>query len=126
MLRELPLPGPQHRPAAPPVVLAAARACAAAPSPLPSGGIEAEVLETLLGSDLPAGPLLDAIASRAAAALQEQAAGLPIAPAELRGVAARIATGLAVALLQSDLNERIAARLAAEAPFADGWRSCPE
>lgn len=126
MLRELPLPGPQHRPAAPPVALAAARACAAVPSPLPCAGIEAAVLEGLLGADLAAGPLLEAIASRAAAALQARADGRPIPPAELRDVAARIATGLAVALLQSDLNERIAARLAAEAPFAEGWRSCPE
>jgi hypothetical protein len=29
-------------------------------------------------------------------------------------------------LLESDLAERITARLAEEAPFAEGWRSCPE
>ena len=46
--------------------------------------------------------------------------------AEVRGVAARIATGLAVTLLESDLAERITSRLAEEAPFAEGWRSCPE
>jgi di/tricarboxylate transporter len=41
-------------------------------------------------------------------------------------VLAGAGSGLAVALLESDLAERITARLAHEAPFAEGWRSCPE
>ncbi len=86
------------------------------------------MLEGLLHGELVGSSLLDAIADRTASALQQSAAvGAAIpGPEEVRGVAARLATGLAVALLQSDLADRIAARLEAEAPFAEGWRSCPE
>jgi hypothetical protein len=90
-----------------------------------TGALEATVLEGLLHGELVGASLLDAIAERTASALQQSPA-VAQGPAELRGVAARLATGLAVALLQSDLADRIAARLEAEAPFADGWRSCPE
>ena len=85
------------------------------------------MLEILLKSEANGAGLLDVIASHTAEALQQapQAEACPTA-AELRGVAARIATGLAVALLESDLPERIGDRLAAEAPFSEGWRSCPE
>jgi hypothetical protein len=41
-------------------------------------------------------------------------------------VAARVAAGLAVALMESDLSERIAAELAERSAFAEGWRACPE
>lgn len=134
MLLDGSLNGSHHRPspAGAPLTLvpaAPARACAIAPPAASAAttGVEAEVLEGLLGGDLPTGPLLEAIADLTASALQQGASvGVGIAPAEVRGVAARVATGLAVALLQSDLAERISARLAAEAPFADGWRSCPE
>jgi hypothetical protein len=93
-----------------------------------TGAVEASVLEGLLHGELVGSSLLDAIADRTASALQQSAAvGAAIpGPEEVRGVAARLATGLAVALLQSDLADRIAARLEAEAPFAEGWRSCPE
>jgi hypothetical protein len=81
----------------------------------------------LLHGELVGPSLLEAIAERTACALQRNAAGGDAPSAEqVRGVAARVATGLAVALLQSDLADRIAARLEAEAPFAEGWRSCPE
>lgn len=87
------------------------------------------MLACLLQADLAAGPLLDTIAALSAEALQQAPlAAAPPSPAELRSTAARIATGLAVAvaLLESDLADRIAARLAEKAPFAEGWRSCPE
>lgn len=132
MLREQRLPAPTLRlaPSGSPLVAlpsASVRPCQAVPTGEASGGVEKAVIDVLLRGELPGGLLLDAMADQCAAALQqspEAAAGL--SAAELRGLAARVATGLAVALLQSDLNERIAARLAAEAPFADGWRSCPE
>lgn len=44
----------------------------------------------------------------------------------VKGVAARVAAGLAVALMESDLAERIAAQLAERSAFAEGWRACPE
>jgi hypothetical protein len=92
-----------------------------------NASVEATVLEILLKSEANGAGLLDVIASHTAEALQQtpQAEACPTA-AELRGIAARIATGLAVALLESDLPERIGDRLAAEAPFSEGWRSCPE
>lgn len=133
MLQEQPLPVPQLRAAgasAPLVALPtpAPRPCVAVPASEPgSHGLEAEVLASLLGGELAAGSLLDAIADRTAAVLQRNAvAAAGLSPAEVRLVAARVATGLAVTLLQSDLAERISERLAAEAPFAEGWRSCPE
>ena len=74
-----------------------------------------------------AASLLDILATLTAEALLQAPNGAAgSTPDEVRGVAARIATGLAVALLESDLAERITARLAEEAPFAEGWRSCPE
>ncbi|MFM9102975.1 MAG: hypothetical protein ACKOPS_17280, partial [Cyanobium sp.] len=106
---------------------AAVRPCQAVPANEACGGLEREVIEGLLRGDLPGGLLLEAIADHCAAALQRSPeAAVGVSAAELRGLAARVSTGLAVALLQSDLSERIAARLAAEAPFAEGWRSCPE
>ena len=33
---------------------------------------------------------------------------------------------LAVALMESDLAERVALLLAEDLPFAEGWRACPE
>jgi hypothetical protein len=97
---------------------------------LAPNGLEAGVITRLLEGD-PRDPLaaslLDTLASLTAEALQQAPNGAEgSTPAEVRGVAARIATGLAVALLESDLADRITARLAEEAPFAEGWRSCPE
>jgi hypothetical protein len=131
MLLEQPLSGPQRRPGGPgaPLVLvpaAASRPRVVAPTP-ETGAVEAAVLDGLLHGELVGPSLLEAIAERTACALQRNAAGGDAPSAEqVRGVAARVATGLAVALLQSDLADRIAARLEAEAPFAEGWRSCPE
>ena len=142
MIREHPLPGLHRRPAQVPPQPPASGAAAVPPaagSPaagFPAAGssaagssvaVEARVLARLLQADLAAGPLLDTIAALSAEALQQASLGAaPASPAELRSTAARIATGLAVALLESDLADRIAARLAEEAPFAEGWRSCPE
>jgi hypothetical protein len=98
---------------------------------VPAGGLEAGVITRLLEGDPLADPLgdslLDTLTTLTAEALLQAPSGAAgSTPAEVRGVAARIATGLAVALLESDLAERITARLAEEAPFAEGWRSCPE
>jgi len=94
---------------------------------MPPSGLEAGVIARLLEGDPLAASLLDTLATLTAAALQQAPNGASgSTPADVRGVAARIATGLAVALLESDLADRITARLAEEAPFAEGWRSCPE
>jgi len=94
---------------------------------MPPSGLEAGVIARLLEGDPLAASLLDTLATLTAAALQQAPNGAAgSTPADVRGVAARIATGLAVALLESDLADRITARLAEEAPFAEGWRSCPE
>jgi len=88
------------------------------------------ITRLLEGDPLPHGvgdSLLDTLATLTAEALLQAPNGAAgSTPDEVRGVAARIATSLAVALLESDLAERITARLAEEAPFAQGWRSCPE
>jgi len=44
----------------------------------------------------------------------------------VKGVAARVAAGLAVGLMESDLVQRIERCLEASTPFADSWQSCPE
>ena len=94
---------------------------------MPPSGLEAGVIARLLEGDRLTASLLETLATRTAEALLQAPNGAAgSSPAELRGVAARIATGLAVALLESDLADRITARLAEEAPFAEGWRSCPE
>jgi hypothetical protein len=134
MIREHVLPVPHRRPSGPvgsaPQVNATTapdrpRLVALTPGVTP-GGLEAGVIAAVLQADRAGGSLLDTLASLTAESLQQA----PLAPgatsAEVRGVAARIATGLAVALLESDLADRITARLAEEAPFAEGWRSCPE
>lgn len=47
-------------------------------------------------------------------------------PALIKGLTTRVAASLAVALMESDLDERVAELMAQEAPFAEGWRACPE
>ena len=42
------------------------------------------------------------------------------------GCPTRVAASLAVGLMESDLDARVAALMAQEAPFAEGWRACPE
>lgn len=135
MIREPTLLGPHRRPTGPAV--AAPPGPAATPPARPrlvalnsaasAGGVESLVIARVLNGEGARSALLDTLATLTAGALQEAPnAWTGATPAELRGVAARIATGLAVALLESDLAERIASRLAQEAPFAEGWRSCPE
>lgn len=113
MIREPALLTPHRRPPGP---------GAAAPG---EGGLEQAVVASLLEGGAGEPALVDTIAELAARALQAAPEAAAAAP-EVRALAARIATGLAVALLQSDLGERISARLADQAPFAEGWLSCPE
>lgn len=93
--------------------------------PVPAGldRVDAVVVSALVGQ----GDLLDDLATLSAEALRQ----LPWPETgpdatSLRGVAARVAAGLAVALMESDLSERIAAQLAERSAFAEGWRACPE
>jgi hypothetical protein len=136
MIREHVLLGPHRRPTG---LTAVTPAPGLGPTPperprlvgltpgMPPSGLEACVIARLLEGDPLAASLLDTLATLTAAALQQAPNGAAgSTPADVRGVAARIATGLAVALLESDLADRITARLAEEAPFAEGWRSCPE
>jgi hypothetical protein len=44
----------------------------------------------------------------------------------VRDLTTRVAASLAVALLESDLSERVESLLAEDAPFAEGWLACPE
>jgi hypothetical protein len=138
MIREQGLLGPHRRPTGQ-AALALIPPQGPNPTPAPRarlvalpagagpGGIEAGIISDLVQGELPAGSLLDTLAFLTAEALQQAPNGAAGSnPAMVRGVAARIATGLAVALLESDLADRITARLAAEAPFAEGWLSCPE
>lgn len=115
MIREQALLSPHRRPPGP----GAATAALAGP------GLEQAVVASLLEGGVGEPALVDTIAELAARALQAAPEAAAAAP-EVRALAARIATGLAVALLQSDLGERISARLADQAPFAEGWLSCPE
>jgi hypothetical protein len=130
MIREHALPLPLRRSLGPVVSTPQANGASPPARPrlvaltagIPSGGLEAAVIARLLEGD-PLGTLA-ILTAEALQAAPNGAAGSTAA--EVRGVAARIATGLAVTLLESDLAERITARLAEEAPFAEGWRSCPE
>lgn len=135
MIREHLLPGPHRRPLA--SVVSAPQGAATTQPVRPRlvaltpgnrhGGLEAGVIARLLEEKGPGDSLLDSVARLTAEALQQAPlTSTESTPSEVRGVAARIATGLAVALLESDLADRITARLAQEAPFAEGWRSCPE
>jgi hypothetical protein len=135
MIREHALPIPLRRSLGPVVSTQQANGASPPARPrlvaltpgVPSGGLEAAVIARLLEGDPLGDSLLDTLAILTAEALQAAPNGAAgSTAAEVRGVAARIATGLAVTLLESDLAERITARLAEEAPFAEGWRSCPE
>jgi len=79
------------------------------------------VVTTLLGH----GELLADLARLCAEALR-RSAGAEVDRAAVRGLTTRVAASLAVALLESDLAERVEALLTEEAPFAEGWRACPE
>jgi hypothetical protein len=91
--------------------------------PAPRARADALVVAALVDQ----GDLLDDLASLCAEAMRQQSWGEASPdPASLRGVADRVAAGLAVALMESDLPERIAAALAERSAFAEGWRACPE
>lgn len=97
------------------------------PHLLPVPGALDRVDGVVVGALVDQGDLLDDLATLSAEALRQfswQDAG-PDA-AVLRGVAARVAAGLAVALMESDLAERVAEKLMERSPFAEGWRACPE
>ncbi|MEB3331572.1 MAG: hypothetical protein VKI83_03650 [Synechococcaceae cyanobacterium] len=93
----------------------------------PSGqvGLDRVVVATLLAH----GELLNDLARLCADALRRSGAGELDNGSEsavVKGLSTRVAASLAVALMQSDLPERVTALLAEEAPFAEGWRACPE
>jgi hypothetical protein len=97
------------------------------PHLLPQPGALERVDGVVVGALMDQGDLLDDLATLCAEALRQ--APWEAAEAEasaVRGVAARVAAGLAVALMESDLAERIAAKLAERSAFAEGWRACPE
>lgn len=84
-------------------------------------GLDRLVVDTLLGH----GELLADLARLCADALR-RTGGSERDPALVKGLTTRVAASLAVGLMESDLDERVAALMAQEAPFAEGWRACPE
>lgn len=84
-------------------------------------GLDRVVVATLLGH----GELLGDLARLCADALR-RTGGSELDPALVKGLTTRVAASLAVGLMESDLDARVAALMAEEAPFADGWRACPE
>ena len=84
-------------------------------------GLDRLVVETLLAH----GELLVDLSRLCADALR-RTGGSELDPALVRGLTTRVAASLAVALMESDLDERVAAQMAQEAPFAEGWLACPE
>ncbi|MFM7086365.1 MAG: hypothetical protein ACKOXO_05160 [Cyanobium sp.] len=90
-----------------------------------SGGRDAVVVSALLGH----GELLADLAQLCAEALRrggDSDLDAAAEAAEIKGLTTRVAARLAVALMESDLPERVALLLARERPFAEGWRACPE
>jgi hypothetical protein len=79
------------------------------------------VVDTLLDH----GELLGDLAHLCADALR-RTGGSERDPALVKGLTTRVAASLAVALMESDLDARVAELMAQEAAFADGWRACPE
>ncbi len=84
-------------------------------------GLDRLVVGTLLGH----GELLGDLAHLCADALR-RTGGSERDPALVKGLTTRVAASLAVALMESDLDARVAALMAEAAPFAEGWRACPE
>jgi len=84
-------------------------------------GLDRLVVDTLLGH----GEVLGDLARLCADALR-RTGGSERDPALVKGLTTRVAASLAVALMESDLDARVAALMAEEAPFAEGWRACPE
>ncbi|MFM7313246.1 MAG: hypothetical protein ACKO0M_08785 [Cyanobium sp.] len=88
-------------------------------------GLDRVVVTTLLDH----GELLNDLARLCADALRRSGAGEGddgIPGGVVKGLSTRVAASLAVALMESDLPERVTTLLAQEAPFAEGWRACPE
>ena len=79
------------------------------------------VVTTLLGH----GELLADLARLCAEALR-RSSDTEVERAAVRDLTTRVAASLAVALLESDLSERVESLLAEDAPFAEGWLACPE
>jgi hypothetical protein len=98
------------------------------PHLLPTPGALQRVDGAVVGAVVDQGDLLDDLATLCAEALRQAPweGGEAEETLAVRGVAARVAAGLAVALMESDLAERIHARLAEHTAFAEGWRACPE
>lgn len=84
-------------------------------------GLDAAVISTLLDH----GELLADLSRLCADALR-RSGGPEVEPPAIKELTTRVAAGLAVALMQSDLAERVSLLLDQEAPFAEGWRSRPE
>jgi hypothetical protein len=84
-------------------------------------GLDRLVVDTLLGH----GELLSDLARLCADALR-RTGGSALDPALVKGLTTRVAASLAVGLMESDLDARVAELMAEEAPFAEGWRACPE
>lgn len=91
------------------------------PAPADSDRLDGAVVAAVLGH----GELLADLARLCADALR-RSGGLEVESAVIKGLTTRVSAGLAVALLESDLAERVAALLAEEVPFAEGWRARPE
>lgn len=88
-----------------------------------ASGRDAVVVSALLGH----GELLADLAQLCAEALRRSGeAEVDVEAAVIKGLTTRVAASLAVALMESDLPERVALLLAREQPFAEGWRACPE
>lgn len=92
--------------------------------PIAEDAVDAAVVRALLHQT----DLLQDIAALTGEALRRlnTAGGDGPSPALVKGVAARVAAGLAVGLMESDLVPRIERCLEAGQPFAESWRSCPE
>ena len=95
------------------------------PHLLPGGagatGRDAVVVSALLGH----GELLADLAQLCAEALR-RGGEAEVEELAIKGLTTRVAASLAVALMESDLAERVSLLLAREQPFAEGWRACPE
>lgn len=89
--------------------------------PTPADALDGAVVTALIGH----GELLSDLARLCADVLRRRS-GQEVEATAVRGLTTRVAASLAVALLESDLEERVELLLAQEAPFAEGWRACPE
>lgn len=89
--------------------------------PASCDGLDAVVVATLLEH----GELLADLSRLCADALRRSGSA-EAEPQAIRSLTTRVAAGLAVALMESDLAERVNLLLAREAPFGEGWLARPE